>query len=467
MRRRICAALAAAVVAVAGGCFSSGEDGESSLEFAQRVVVTGLSDPWEITFGPDGLLWVTEKSSAEVTLVSVEDGTTQTALTIPDAVHHDGAQDGLLGLALHPDLAAGAPYVYLAYTYEDEAEQLRTKLVRYTYDPDARTLDEPVDLLTGLPASNDHNSGRLVFGPDGTLYYTIGDQGNNQFGRYCEPILAQRLPTREEVVNQDWTAYQGKVLRLNVDGSIPDGNPELDGVRSHVYTYGHRNAQGLVFGPGNQLYATEHGPKSDDELNLLLAGGNYGWPHVAGYADDQAYEYANWSAATGPACEDLAYSDYQVPAAVPRQPETAFAEPFVDPLATFHTVGNDHQFQDPDCPGPTSFLCWPTVAPSSLDYYRTGPIPGWPNSLLMPSLKEGTVYRLPLSADGSSVSEPEPLWRSANRYRDLAISPDGLRIYVATDSGGLVLDGSGVPTQTLEQPGAILEFAYQPGATAG
>lgn len=453
----------AAIAAVAVGCDTADRGGP---EFSQQVLVTGLADPWEIRWGPDGWLWVTEKSSGEVSLVSVEDGTTQTLLEIPDVVHHPGTQDGLLGLALHPDLLTGAPYVYLAYTYEDGDERLRTKIARYTYDPQARTLTEPVDVLAGLPASNDHNSGRLVFGPDGTLYYTIGDQGNNQFARFCQPILAQRLPTAEQVAARDWSAYQGKVLRLNLDGSIPDDNPELDGVRSHVYTYGHRNAQGLVFGPADQLYASEHGPKSDDEVNRLEAGGNYGWPHVAGFADDQAYEYANWSASQDPACGDLSYSDYEIPPSVPRAPERTFTEPFVEPLATFHTVGSDHEFQDPDC-RQASFLCWPTVAPSSLDYYGADAIPGWAGSLLMPSLKEGTVYRLPLERAGAALGEPEALWRTVNRYRDTAVSDDGLRVFVATDSTGLALDRSGEPTDALEDRGAILEFRFQAAATDG
>jgi PQQ-dependent dehydrogenase (s-GDH family) len=251
-----------------------------------------------------------------------------------------------------------------------------------------------------------------------------------------------------------------------VDGSIPDGNPELDGVRSHVFTYGHRNAQGLVFGPADQLYASEHGPKSDDEVNLLGPGGNYGWPHVAGFADDQAYEYANWSAARDPGCDDLSYSDYEIPPSVPREPERAFAEPFVEPLATFHTVGEDHEFEDPEC-GRAGFLCWPTVAPSSLDYYGATAIPAWAGSLLMPSLKEGTLYRLPLAPDGTTLGEPEALWRTVNRYRDTAVAADGLAVYVATDSSGMVLDGSGVPTDRLDDAGAILEFRYEPAATAG
>lgn len=456
MRHRWRAAAAAGLLLFTG---CGGSDPDSGGDFTQRVVASGLANPWEIVWGPDGRLWVTEKSDGEVTLVSVEDGTTETALTIPEVVATVGAQDGLLGLALHPDLLNGDPYAYLAYTYHDGEQELRAKLVRYTYDPDSRTLAEPMDLLSGLPASNDHNAGRLVLGPDETLYYAIGDQGNNQFGRFCETIIAQRLPTADEVAGEDWTAYQGKILRLNLDGSIPEDNPELAGVRSHVYSYGHRNPQGLVFGPGDRLYSSEHGPKSDDEVNLIEAGGNYGWPHVAGYADDQAYAYADWSASQDPPCARLSYDDYEIAPSVPRQPESAYEEPFVEPLATFYTVESDHDFEDPTC-APAYFLCWPTVAPSSLDFYGADGVPEWADSLLMPSLKEGTVYRLPLSDDGVSLGEPETLWSTVNRYRDIAFSADGRRFYVATDRTGMALDGSGRPTESLENPGAILEFSY-------
>ena len=89
------------------------------------------------------------------------------------------------------------------------------------------------------------------------------------------------------------------MLRLNLDGSIPSDNPMIGGVRSHIYSYGHRNPQGLVFAPDGKLYESEHGPNTDDEVNLIRAGGNYGWPHVAGYRDDQSYAYANWSASRG------------------------------------------------------------------------------------------------------------------------------------------------------------------------
>jgi PQQ-dependent dehydrogenase (s-GDH family) len=300
-------------------------------------------------------------------------------------------------------------------------------------------------------------------GSDGKLYYTIGDQGRNQFQYACLPILAQSLPTAAQVTARDWTAYQGKILRLNLDGSIPADNPVLDGVRSHVYTYGHRNAQGIDFGPSGKLYASEQGPKTDDEVNLINAGGNYGWPRVAGFKDDQAYVYANWSASQGVPCTSLTYSDFVIPPSVPQQRETDFDDPaFVPPLRTFYTVSSTFNFQDPRCAeNEWYFICWPTVAPSSLELYPARrAVPGWANSLLMPSLKDGTVYRMRLSADGRRVGKPFPMWTSVNRYRDTAISHDGASVYVATDAAGLARDPSGRPTAALQNPGAILEFHY-------
>ena len=430
---------------------TTGPSADPGPRFTSRVLASGLANPWEIIYGPDGYLWVTEKSAGRVTRVSVRDGTTRTALTVPDLLATQGAQDGLLGMAL------GLPYVYLAYTYADPDR--RAKIVRYTYDAAAQALGSPVPLLTRLPASVDHDSGRLVLGPDRRLYYTIGDQGNNQFTRYCEPIQAQTLPTAAQVAARDWSAYQGKVLRLNLDGSVPADNPVLRGVRSHVYSYGHRNAQGLVFGPGGRLYSSEQGPKTDDELNLIRAGGNYGWPRVAGFKDDSAYVYGDWAAAAD--CPTLGYSDYEIPPPVPQERESSFTDPaFTPPLRTFYTVGSDHNFRDPKCSG-NYFMCWPTVAPSSLDIYPAGgAVPGWANSLLMTSLKDGAVYRIPLGPAGTPAGEAVATLRSVNRYRDTAVSPDGRYVFVATDSGGTTRDRSGRPTEALEYPGSILEFTY-------
>ncbi|MGL6209463.1 MAG: PQQ-dependent sugar dehydrogenase, partial [Paracoccaceae bacterium] len=298
----------------------------------------------------------------------------------------------------------------------------------------------------------------LKFGPDGMLYYTIGDMGHGQFAKTCLPIAAQRLPTAAEIEARDFSAYTGKSLRLMPDGTIPPDNPTLAGVQSHVFTYGHRNPQGLAFGPDGTLYASEQGPKTDDEVNILTPGGNYGWPHVSGYADDMAYQFANWPKATTP-CADLTFSDTTIHPSVPVTNETAWDGPMQGPLATLFTVPSNHNFQDPACEG-ADFVCWPTVAASSIEVYPAG-LTGWAdmeNSLLVTALKRGSVYRIPLGPDGKTAGEAERLWRTDNRYRDLAISPDGRRIFVVTDIAGAHDTAEGGAANDLANPGAILVF---------
>jgi PQQ-dependent dehydrogenase (s-GDH family) len=436
------------------------------------VVASGLGDPYEIVWGPDAHLWVTEKSGLRVTRVDPRTGAKSTAVTISDAHHSPGGQDGVLGLALHPLLLThtGHDFVYVSYDYLTSTpapvtgERRRLRIVRFTYDAGTHRLHSPRTLIEGLPGGTDHQSARLRFGPDGKLYYTIGDQGANQLASYCRPNWAQRLPTAAEVRARDWAAYQGKTLRLNLDGSIPAGNPVLQGVRSHVWTYGHRNAQGLTFGPRGRLYQAEQGPKTDDEINRLRRGGNYGWPAVAGFRDDQAYTYNNWSASAPTPCRDLTYSDLETPSSVPQQPESAFTQPMVSPVTTFGTVPDDFDFTDPTCAqGGLYFICWPTIAPSSLTYYRPIPwlgIPGWRRTLLMTTLKDGSVYRITLSRDGRHVLRSTKMWSDQIRYRDITYSPDGRSIYVATDNAGLVRDPNGAPTSRLRDPGSILLFRW-------
>ena len=448
-------------------------------QFDEKVLVTGLKGPWEVTWGPDNFLWVTERTAGRITRIDPKDGSKHAAITI-DEVVAPGGQDGLLGLALHPDLlkGKGSDYVYTAYTYTDEARgprltvtdedspyrYLYTKIVRLTFDPAKGTLADPVELISGLPASTDHNSGRMKIGPDGKLYYTIGDGGNDQLGNWCIPIQAQRLPTADEVKAKNWFAYQGKSLRLNLDGSIPGDNPVIKGVRSHIFTYGHRNMQGIDFAPDGTLYASEQGPKSDDEINILLPGRNYGWPHVAGYRDNMAYQYARWADATTP-CQDLTFSDITIDPSVPREDETSWKEDFEPPIATMFTVPSDWNFSDPACGG-NDFVCWPTVAPSSIEVYtpKTGGIPGWQNSLIVTTLKRGSLYRIPLAADGRTQRGPiERYFQSENRFRDTAFSPDKKTIYVATDPGGMAEALSGGTTTTMQNPGSILVFTYRGG----
>ena len=277
--------------------------------FATRVLVSGLEGPWEVAWGPDQQLWVTERTGRRVVRINPADGSRSVAATIPE-VNTTFTQDGLLGLAFHADLLRGTgnDFVYVAFTYDDAAGPAlarRLTVRRYRYDQASRVLVDPLDILTGLPTHTDHVGGRLAFGPDRKLYLTIGDQGSNFGGNRCDANHSQTLPTAAQVRAKDWSAYQGKILRLDLDGSIPSDNPEIGGVRSHVFSVGHRNPLGLAFGPNGRLYESEHGPSSDDEANLIEGGRNYGWPNVAGYNDGKGYVYANWSASSPAPCASL------------------------------------------------------------------------------------------------------------------------------------------------------------------
>lgn len=456
-------ALASGMLALASGIALRAQNprerhNTGSEAFTSRVLASGLGNPWEITWGPDGYLWVTERTAFRITRINPEDGTRQVAFTLDD-VYQSVDQDGLLGLALHPDLLRGrsSDYVFVAYVYDASpgtALERRLRVRRFTYDRASQKLTDPLTILEGLPAHDDHGGGRLVFGPDGTLYLTRGDHGSNFLANYCNANRAQDVLSQAEVDAHDWSKYQGKVLRMNQDGSIPADNPIIDGVRSHLFTYGHRNPQGLVFAPGGQLYEAEHGPSSDDELNLLQAGKNYGWPQVAGYQDDRGYVYANWSASTTP-CASLRFNSITAPASVPQQKESEWRhKDFTPPLATFFTVPADFDFLK---------LRTATIGPSGIDLYTASAVPDWNASVLITGLRSGAIYRVKLTADGRSASgEPVEYFKTTNRYRDLAVSPDGRRIFAATDDHGITQDERDQRSDKLANPGAILEFTYSP-----
>jgi PQQ-dependent dehydrogenase (s-GDH family) len=458
-----CALLVLAAAAPLIGQNPRNQVGTGQEVFTSRVVTSGLANPWEVTWGPDGHLWVTERTSFRVVRVNPSDGAVHVALVLDD-VHQSVVQDGLLGLALHPQMqrGAGSAYVYVAYTYDRDpgsAIARRLRVRRYTYDSARAALVTPVDVIDDLPAHDDHGGGRLVVGPDNTLYVTRGDLGANFLANYCRTIHAQDLPTAAQVSARDWTAYQGKILRMNLDGSIPADNPVLGAVRSHVYAYGFRNPQGLAFGRSALLYASEHGPSTDDEVDLVVAGKNYGWPQVAGFNDDRGYVYANWSASAPAPCATLKFDNLRPPASVPRTAESAWRHPdFIAPLATFFTVPADYDF------GTHGNA---TIAPGGMDVYTASAIPEWASSILVTGMRTGAVYRLKLGADGKTVSGPPLQYFKANdRYRDLAISPDGRRIYLTTDSMGSTADAEGRRTDVLAHPGALMEFTYAGPSTS-
>jgi PQQ-dependent dehydrogenase (s-GDH family) len=422
-------------------------------EFTGVSLIEGLESPWAMIWGPEGKLWITERQGRRVTEVDPASGAKTTLVEIPE-IKIGPQHEGLLGLALAPDFAKSG-LVYLNYTYQDgEAE--KHKVVRYKYDPATKKLANPEDILVGLPAGNDHQGGRLVFGPDGKLYFSKGELGHNQGGNRCLVNEAQRLPTAKEVAAKDWSAYVGKILRLDPDGGIPKDNPDFNGVKSHVWTVGHRNPQGLLF-IGKELFGVEQGPSTDDELNHLVSGGNYGWPLIAGYQDDQAYAYIDWSKVKG--CDKIKPEVY-LPEDQPKVKETSHdRKNYKEPVRTFYTMPSTYSFQDPKF-GPLAYLGWATIAPSSLDYYPPdGPIVAWRNSIIISSLKNGALYRLPLSGDAKQAQgDIIKYFHTANRYRQVLISPDGLTIYVITDNAGNNVGEDGLANQTMKNPGALLVF---------
>ena len=425
-----------------------------------------LDFPWEITYGPDNNLWVTERAGEKIIRISTTGGTITTMIDLNTRVEYS-KQGGLMGMAVHPALYNNIAtttnnYVFVSYSYDD-GSGLQLRIARLVYNNASGTLSEDAStgnpsgaILEGLPASADHNSGRLIFGPDEKLYYTIGDQGANQFDYSCNPVLAQVLPT----YSADYDNYPGKTLRFNIDGSIPTDNPVLNGVQSHVNTYGHRNAQGIIFAQDGTLYASEHGAKVDDEINVIQSGNNYGWPQIAGYYDDMAYTYCNWSSLGG-SCNAGDFSDHNCPSGAVTATEyesfpTAGDLPanFTEPIGTYGST----TATDP----PGGFLTWPTIAPSSIDIHEVGNIPGWGRSLLIPSLKKGTIYRAKLTPDGDDIvgDAYEEFHSSNDRYRDVAISPDGLSIYAVTDNSGGTSGPSSGGGVTIENGGTIVKIQY-------
>ncbi len=443
-----------------------------------------LAHPFEIIYGPDDFLYVTERTG-RVSRVNTSSGVRQVILDHRASTHltisRNGSgvptslgQDGMMGMALHPNFGRGTgqDYIYIAYTYASG----RLRISRFTFSllPTPQLNAEYI-LIQGIPASNDHSSGRLVFGADNLLYYSCGDMGANQFGNRCQEVRSQKLPTAAQLAVADYSLYAGKILRLDPTGSIPPSNPVLAGVRSHVYSLGHRNAQGLVAQQnpsnglsypvptsGGRMFSSEHGPRTDDEINVIESGGNYGWPYIAGYLDNLNYQYVAW--ATSASCGSTPYSENAIPAgAMIRQESDTTLANFRPPLSTLYTVCSPLPLSVCDAGG-TNWMRYPTIAPSAIDFYAvqggTG-IPGWYPSLLVPTLRRGVLFRYKLngSMDGFDT-DSIPYFRTSNRYRDLAISPDGRRIFIITDSTGTTSGPSGTGTSSLANPGAILEFTY-------
>ncbi|MHA4896654.1 PQQ-dependent sugar dehydrogenase [Pedobacter sp. PWIIR3] len=228
-----------------------------SQGFEIDTLADNLRVPWQIAFLPDKSMIFTEREG-RVRLYRNGKLVPKPAFTANDVVLRN--KTGVLGLAVHPNFSINR-YVYLASNYQ-LGDRMKLRVVRFALKND--TLVEPLVILKDIPANQNHTGCRLVFAPDGKLYITTGDAD--------QPMLAQDLKT-----------YNGKILRFNDDGSIPSDNPffKNDSARKEIWSYGHRNPQGLVFQKNTGLlFETEHGPTGGDEVNIITKGKNYGWPVI-------------------------------------------------------------------------------------------------------------------------------------------------------------------------------------------
>ena len=235
----------------------------ASYAFTIDTIATNLVVPWEIVFLPDKTMMFTERDG-KVRLYRNKQLLPKPALSV-NALQNK--KTGLLGLCLHPDFANNHK-LYLAYNYDADGKVM-LKVFQYQFAND--TLLDPVLIIDSIPGNQNHTGCRLKFGPDKKLYISTGDAD--------EPMKAQ-----------DLKMYNGKILRLNDDGSIPQDNPfyNNDSARKSIWSYGHRNCQGLAFQPvTNTLFNSEHGPTGGDEVNMIKAGNDYGWPLIH-HADTMA-----------------------------------------------------------------------------------------------------------------------------------------------------------------------------------
>jgi glucose/arabinose dehydrogenase len=324
-----------------------------------RPLVTGLVHPWDMTWGFDNRIWFTE-NGGWVKRLDPATGQLDTILRLGDC-HFSWGNPGIYSLAFHPGFPK-EPYLFVHYTNSPT----NSKLVRFRYDFQRDMLTDSVSIIPKMTANESHNGSRIVFAPDGTMFFALGEA--------YTPELAQ-----------DLTSLNGKILRLNLDGSVPSDNP-FPG--SLIWSYGHRNPQGLALLPNGALWSSEHGANNDDELNIIRKGGNYGWSKVQGFCDLRS--------------EKRYCAENQV----------------IEPV-----------------------IAWtPTVAPCALEYYDHPAIPEWRHSLMQVFLKKGkgklgqrmTVFKLN-EAGAGIVSQQDFFNNTYGRLRDVLIAPDG-RVFLCTSN---------------------------------
>lgn len=224
-----------------------------------EIAADNLYIPWAIAISNEGTLYFTERSGA-VRIIEKGELLTQPLIEFQPPFISQG-EGGLMGIVLDPDFSQNH-YIYVMHTYAEEL-QVYNRVIRLVEKDNTAIIDKI--LIDKIPGGNIHNGGRLKIGPDRNLYITTGDAGN--------PSLAQNL-----------ASTAGKILRIKPDGGIPEDNPFTG---SPVYSFGHRNPQGLAWNIQNVLYESEHGQMAHDEINIILPGANYGWPLVQGYNESK------------------------------------------------------------------------------------------------------------------------------------------------------------------------------------
>lgn len=343
-----------------------------STVLTESDLVTGITLPWEILWGPDDYIWCTLRTG-QVLHIDPETGNYTTILDLGDIVPDGGSSEpGMLGMALHPDFAT-TPKVFIVYCYT-QGNGVRERLV--SFDWDGTSLTNETNLINNITGGWIHDGSRIVISPDNKIMMSTGETGTTSY-------------------SQNMNSMNGKILRVNLDGSIPSDNPDP---ASYVWSYGHRNGQGLCYGPTGILYESEHGQNNSDELNIIEVDRNYGWPDVQGICNTNA--------------------------------EQAFcAENNVKEPLTEWT---------------------PCVAVNGLSYYNHPAIPEWNNCLVMgvmgglggTSQSNDRVSILHLSADGLTITSEDQWFTSLNqRFRDVCINPYTGALYVA-------LNGSSYPGTT-------------------
>ncbi len=241
-----------------------GSGAAAAPDLAARVVQGGLEIPWDIAFTPGGKMVVTEREGRVRVFASGQAGARLLATTHISNVHADG-EAGVMGIAIDHDFAS-TRWVFLCVSRNDEG-QWRNQVIRYRMNLGHKLEFGKFLIRRGMRANTIHNGCALEEGPDGKLWISMGD-------------------ANDAMDAQDPGRLNGKILRINRDGSIPDDNPVWpgEGGPTAVYSIGHRNPQGIAFHPENgRVYAVEHGPERDDEINWIRPGRNYGWPCVTGY----------------------------------------------------------------------------------------------------------------------------------------------------------------------------------------